>query len=341
MRKIILLSLILLNVLAGWAQGDNYNWMVKKSDVGSRKTPKLVQNIYQVDAQTKESVYRRDNKNFIRYARKDVLLFSDIFFNEYEKYFSKTYKLYGLKEKQYTTGQLDFCPTENELFMRLIWDNNTAHQEIHRIDITYDGIVSNACFHGTLEEACTVPAEQWTEVTTQQDMYAVNGDLVGFYNGNALFVEDTSAPAKDISAIRQSLMPKKSLLDNMFTKPDNTKTDKDNKEQKPDVAKTNPRFPGGTEGVMQWLSDHIKYPTSCVKLGIQGRVFAIFVVDLDGTITNINVVRSPHQDLSEETVRLLLNLPKWEPATVDGKPVRTRYSLPVMFRLGQINHIIK
>ncbi len=100
-----------------------------------------------------------------------------------------------------------------------------------------------------------------------------------------------------------------------------------------DIVEENPKFPGGEEACMKWLSDNIKYPTICVEQGIQGRVYAQFVVNKDGSIVDINIVRSPDPYLSKEAERVLKMMPRWSPGKQRGKPVRVKFSLPVMFRL--------
>ena len=89
----------------------------------------------------------------------------------------------------------------------------------------------------------------------------------------------------------------------------------------------------GEEACMKWLSDNIKYPPICVEQGIQGRVYAQFVVNKDGSIVDIKIVRSPDPYLSKEAERVLKMMPKWSPGKQRGKPVRVKFSLPVMFRL--------
>lgn len=96
----------------------------------------------------------------------------------------------------------------------------------------------------------------------------------------------------------------------------------------------NASFPGGDAECMNWLRKNIKYPPICQAQGVQGRVILSFIVDTDGSVVDVKVVRSPSQHLSEEALRLVNIMPKWEPAVEKGKIVRTRYNLPIMFRLG-------
>ena len=100
-----------------------------------------------------------------------------------------------------------------------------------------------------------------------------------------------------------------------------------------DIVEENPRFPGGDEACMKWLSENIKYPPICVEQGIRGCVYAQFVVNKDGSIVDIKIVRSPDPYLSKEAERVLKMMPKWSPGKQRGKPVRVKFSLPVMFRL--------
>jgi protein TonB len=101
-----------------------------------------------------------------------------------------------------------------------------------------------------------------------------------------------------------------------------------------DVAEQNAEFPGGEEACMKWLHDHIKYPSICQDQGVQGRVYIGFVVNRDGSIVDVKVVKSPDANLSKEAERVVKLMPKWRPAKQGNKTVRQRYNLPVNFRLG-------
>lgn len=101
-----------------------------------------------------------------------------------------------------------------------------------------------------------------------------------------------------------------------------------------DVVEENASFPGGDEACMKWLKDNIKYPSICRDQGVQGRVIVAFVVNRDGSIVDVKVVRSPDGHLSDEAMRVVKLMPKWKPARQGNKTVRSRFNLPVMFRLG-------
>ena len=95
----------------------------------------------------------------------------------------------------------------------------------------------------------------------------------------------------------------------------------------------NAEFPGGHKALIDWMQKNLQYPDTCRKAGIQGKVIIAFVVDTDGSIVDMEEARSPHADLTAEAMRIIKMMPKWTPATVGGKTVRSRFYLPVMFRL--------
>ena len=101
-----------------------------------------------------------------------------------------------------------------------------------------------------------------------------------------------------------------------------------------DVVEENAQFPGGEAECYKWLSQNIKYPADCMENGIQGRVIVSFVVNKDGSIVDVKVVRSPDPSLSKEAIRVVSSMPKWKPAHQGNKVVRSRFNLPLMFRLN-------
>ncbi|HOV35290.1 MAG TPA: energy transducer TonB [Dysgonamonadaceae bacterium] len=101
------------------------------------------------------------------------------------------------------------------------------------------------------------------------------------------------------------------------------------------VVENQPEFPGGQAAMMKFLSENIKYPVIAQENGIQGRVICNFVVERDGSITDVQVVRGVDPSLDKEAVRVIQSMPKWKPGMQRGKPVRVRFTLPVVFRLQQ------
>ncbi|MBN2747592.1 MAG: energy transducer TonB [Bacteroidales bacterium] len=92
-------------------------------------------------------------------------------------------------------------------------------------------------------------------------------------------------------------------------------------------------FPGGEEARMKYLRDNTKYPQMAKESGIQGTVYLKFVVEKDGRITNIQVVRGIGGGCDEEAVRVLKSMPKWQPAKQRGRPVRVWFNMPFKFIL--------
>ena len=101
-----------------------------------------------------------------------------------------------------------------------------------------------------------------------------------------------------------------------------------------DIVEENAQFPGGDEACFKWLSEHIKHPSICQEQGVQGRVIVSFVVNKDGSIVDVKTLRSPDSNLSKEAERVVKLMPKWKPARQGNKTVRSRFNLPVLFRLN-------
>jgi protein TonB len=94
-----------------------------------------------------------------------------------------------------------------------------------------------------------------------------------------------------------------------------------------------PRFPGGDAALMQFLSKNIKYPKEAENAKQEGRVIANFVVEEDGSVSNVKVVHGVAPLLDAEALRVLGLMPRWEPGQQNGKPVRVKYTVPITFRL--------
>lgn len=94
----------------------------------------------------------------------------------------------------------------------------------------------------------------------------------------------------------------------------------------------NAQFPGGEKACFRWIQEHIKYPESCCVNIPQGRVIVSFIVEKDGTIDSISVKKSPDPLLSKEAIRVVSEMPKWKPARWNGKVIRSRFFLPIIFK---------
>ena len=100
------------------------------------------------------------------------------------------------------------------------------------------------------------------------------------------------------------------------------------------VVETMPEFPGGSKALFKYLSENVKYPVIAQENGIQGRVICQFTINKDGSIVDVEVVRSGGDpSLDKEAVRVIKSMPKWNPGKQRGKPVRVKYTVPVNFKL--------
>ena len=94
-----------------------------------------------------------------------------------------------------------------------------------------------------------------------------------------------------------------------------------------------PEFPGGEQAMMDFVSKNVVYPQEAQEKGISGRVFVSFIVEKDGSVSNVKVMRGIGGGCDEEAVRVISGLPKWKPGKMKGKPVRVSYMMPITFRL--------
>lgn len=97
------------------------------------------------------------------------------------------------------------------------------------------------------------------------------------------------------------------------------------------IVEEMPSFPGGPQALMEYLKDNVQYPPT--EACVQGRVIVSFVVEKDGSITDVKTVRSVDPAFDREAERVVKAMPKWVPGKQNGILVRTRYNVPVTFRL--------
>lgn len=100
-----------------------------------------------------------------------------------------------------------------------------------------------------------------------------------------------------------------------------------------DVVEQQPQYPGGMGALNQWLGSNIKYPVMAAENGIEGRVVVQFVVERDGSVSGVHVVRGVDPSLDKEATRVVSAMPKWIPGKQNGSAVRVKYTVPVTFRL--------
>lgn len=94
-----------------------------------------------------------------------------------------------------------------------------------------------------------------------------------------------------------------------------------------------PQYPGGEKAMMEYVANNVKYPQEAKDKEIQGRVFVSFVVEKDGSVSTVKVVRGIGGGCDEEAVRVIKSMPKWQPGKMKGEPVRVSYMMPINFKL--------
>jgi len=102
-----------------------------------------------------------------------------------------------------------------------------------------------------------------------------------------------------------------------------------------------PEFPGGIDAMTGFVASNIKYPQDAIDEGKEGRVFVSFVVEKDGWVSNVKVLKGVCESIDEEAARVVRGMPRWKPGMKDGKPARVSFQLPVTFKLDQMNNEYK
>jgi protein TonB len=100
------------------------------------------------------------------------------------------------------------------------------------------------------------------------------------------------------------------------------------------VVEDQPSFPGGEEARIRYLNDNIRYPQMAREAGIQGTVFVTFVVERDGSVTDVRILRGIGGGCDEEAVRVVRNMPRWNPGRQRGQPVRVQFNMPIRYVLN-------
>ncbi|TNF46613.1 MAG: energy transducer TonB [Bacteroidetes bacterium] len=93
-------------------------------------------------------------------------------------------------------------------------------------------------------------------------------------------------------------------------------------------------YPGGQEELMKYIASSMKYPQDALDNGFQGKVYVGFVVNVDGSISDIELKRGVQESLDQEAMRIIRQMPNWNPAEQDGQAIKSSYTLPVSFKLN-------
>ena len=99
------------------------------------------------------------------------------------------------------------------------------------------------------------------------------------------------------------------------------------------IVENQPEFLGGNEALLKYIRDNLKYPKNARKNEIQGKVIVKFVVLEDGSISEPKITQGVEESLNAEAIRVVSSMPKWKPGTINGEPVKVKYSIPIFFRL--------
>ncbi len=100
-----------------------------------------------------------------------------------------------------------------------------------------------------------------------------------------------------------------------------------------DEVEVMPEFPGGMQAMIEYLNTNIKYPKDAIKQEVGGRVMVMFVVETDGSLSNVRVARKVFPSLDAEAVRVVKTMPKWKPGKEKGRPVRVNFTMPIVFSI--------
>ncbi|MFA7044512.1 MAG: TonB family protein, partial [Bacteroidales bacterium] len=131
-------------------------------------------------------------------------------------------------------------------------------------------------------------------------------------------------------------IPEDLLPDTVTSKPETKKEEADESESDDGlylIVEQMPSFPGGESGLMEYIYKNLRYPYAASSKKIENTVICTFIIEKDGSVKQIEVTQSAHPYLDREAIRVLSTLPKWKPAKQHGKPIRVKYTLPIVFRL--------
>ena len=220
---------------------------------------------------------------------------------------------------QYTGGEQAMMKyvAENIKYPQAAKDKNISGRVFVGFVIEKDGSVSNVKVvrgigGGCDEEAARVIKEmpKWKPGMQKGKPVRVN------YMMPIFFKLDDGQPAKSVKKEKAS-------------NPDMT-PDKNGVYQ---IVEEMPQYPGGENALMDYVSKNVVYPKEAQEKGISGRVFVSFIVEKDGSVSNVDVKRGIGGGCDDEAVRVIKAMPKWKPGKMKGEPVRVSYMMPIVFRL--------
>ena len=125
------------------------------------------------------------------------------------------------------------------------------------------------------------------------------------------------------------------VVSSVFAQNDNSKKDKSEKENVYTVVEEMPKYIGGEDARITFLINNINYPKSAKEAGIQGTVYVTFVINTEGDVVDVKVLRGIGGGCDEEAIRVVSLMPKWIPGRQSGKVVNVQYNMPIKFTLTE------
>jgi TonB family protein len=156
------------------------------------------------------------------------------------------------------------------------------------------------------------------------DPFTISGDIINQLKNKIMTDEDINVEVTNVGidssfqAVKEDLyqtLKNKSVGDSIYQ-----------------VVEQMPEFPGGVEAMMQYVVDNVKYPQDAINEGKSGRVFVSFVVEKDGRVSNVKVMKGVCESIDKEAVRVVSSMPRWYAGMHKGEPVRVRYMMPIKFQ---------
>ena len=178
-------------------------------------------------------------------------------------------------------------------------------------------ILSRDTFHEIPDDLVPVTVHKKKQLPPPAPKIQINNveglqEDLGDFTFDALANEDTPVPDYFPTKVKEEIMPDDIPIH---------------------IPEVMPEFPGGFPAMYAFLREHVKYPAYAREVGFQGTVFLRFVVEKDGSITNVEILRGVGGGCDEEAIRVVKSMPDWSPGTQMGRPVRVIYNLPVKFTL--------
>ncbi|MBR7167397.1 MAG: TonB family protein, partial [Bacteroidales bacterium] len=210
--------------------------------------------------------------------------------------------------------------------------DSSISKEITRLGLKYGLMTKYTSFIAIDEE---IVEKDGKPVTVKQPLplpEGVSNDAVGggrdgmvTYTGNARRLSSSSNETETAASLNLSLNSvttvneeAEEIEEEIFT-----------------VVETQPQFPGGEDSLYSFIYTNLRYPQEAIDNGIEGNVYITFVIEKDGSITNIKILRDIGYGCGAEAVRVLKMMPKWIPGSQRGKPVRVQFNMPIKFELKQ------